>query len=135
MLKDLEQLQGDKPLELAEQKRVPVHRFEQCFHADHKYCDCAIPMTLKKWNEALGTFVVLRVCCMARAVETLTGIPLMEIFDFPPGWVWDCDELHECQGDGGRIEMRPRGEPPRWLRERMEQKGIEIKNLPEQSGA
>lgn len=122
-----------QPLALGPQRRTAVHRFEQCFHRDHRYCDCAMPMTLKKWNDALGTFVVLRLCCMARALEQLSGISLCEIFDFPPGWVWDCDELHECQGDDGTVTLKPRGVPPRWLRERLQQKGIEIRNLPEES--
>lgn len=117
-------------IELAEMKRTPVHRFDQCFHRDHRYCDCAMPMTLKKWNDALGTFVVLRVCCMARAVETLTGIPLLEIFDFPPRWVWDCTEKHQATDEEGTVILKERGAPPRWLRQRLQEKGIEIKNLP-----
>jgi hypothetical protein len=123
------ELEENETLQLDEQKRETVHRFEQCFHRNHRYCDCAIPMTQKKWNEALGTFVVLRLCCMARSLEKLTGIPMMEVFDFPPGWVWDCDELHQCETEG-TVTMKPRGVPPQWLQDRMKAKGIEIKNMP-----
>lgn len=90
-----------------------------------------MPMTLKKWNEALGTFVILRLCCMSRAVEALTGIPLCEVFDFPPGWVWDCQELHQKAADDGSVELVERGVPPRWLLDRFRQKGVVVKNLPE----
>jgi hypothetical protein len=40
-------------------------RFEQVFHRDHRYCDCEMPMISKKWNEALGTMVCIRLCCLA----------------------------------------------------------------------
>ena len=104
-------------------------RFAQIFHREHRYCDCEIPMTLKKWQDALGTFVVIRVCCAAKALQEMLGIDLYQVFEFPPKWVWDCDELHEKDVDGV-VEMVPRGVPPRWLLKRMLAKGIEIRNLP-----
>lgn len=105
-------------------------RFEQIFHKDHRACTCEMPMTSKKWNDALGTFVVVRLCCMAKALEQLTGLSLYEVFDFDPKWVWDCDELHQAEGEDGTVTMRPRGAPPRWLLERLHKKGIEVRNLP-----
>ena len=105
-------------------------RFAQIFHREHRYCDCEIPMTLKKWQDALGTFVVIRVCCAAKALQEMLGIDLYQVFEFPPKWVWDCDELHEKDVDGV-VEMVPRGVPPRWLLKRMLARGIEIRNLPD----
>ena len=124
-------IQDRQPLTLPEQKRKTVHRFEQAFHAHHRYCDCAMPMTQKKWNDALGTFIVIRLCCMARAVEELTGIELYQVFDFPARWVWDCTELHQAEGPEGTVEMVERGAPPDWLLARFREKGIEVRNLPE----
>ncbi len=106
-----------------------VTKFEQAFHKDHRYCDCSIPMTLKKWNDALGRMVVLRVCCMARALEEMTGFDLLQTFEFTPKWAWDCDEMIEVDGPFGGKVKRPRGRPPLWLEKRMLAKGITIKGL------
>ena len=110
-----------------------VHRprFEQVFHQDFRQCDCEMPMVTKKWNEALGTFVAVRLCCLAKAVEALTGQRLYEVYEFEPRWVWDCKRIEPAAQPDGTVEMVEKGPPPRWLRERMQNKGIEIKNLPE----
>lgn len=105
-------------------------RFEQVFHRDHRYCDCEIPMTSKKWNEALGTMVCIRLCCLAKAVEKLTGQKLYEVLEFAPRWEWDCEELHQSTALDGTIEMVERGTPPRWLLERLQKKGLPVHNLP-----
>lgn len=89
-----------------------------------------MPMVSRKWNEALGTFVAIRLCCMAKALEKLTGESLYEVFEFAPRWEWDCDKIEERAGPDGTVEMAAKGPPPRWLRERMEKKGIAIRNLP-----
>ncbi len=86
-------------------------------------------MVTKKWNDALGTFVALRLCCLAKAVEQLTGERLYEVYDFEPAWVWDCNELHQAEAGDGTVEMTPRGKPPEWLLQRLQKKGIEVKNL------
>jgi hypothetical protein len=106
-------------------------RFEQVFHADHRACTCAMPMVSKKWNDALGTFVAIRLCCMARAVEQLTGQSLYQVFDFDPKWVWDCTERHQSEASDGTVEMVERGPPPAWLLKRFREKGIEVRNLPD----
>jgi hypothetical protein len=105
-------------------------RFEQVFHQDFRQCTCEMPMLSKKWNDALGTFVAIRLCCLAKAVEQLTGQRLYEVHDFDPKWVWDCRELHQCEGADGTIEMVERGPPPPWLLKRLREKGIEVPNLP-----
>lgn len=109
-------------------------RFEQVFHQNHRHCSCAMPMVSKKWNDALGTFVVIRLCCLARAVEELTGQKLYEVYEFDPRWVWDCKELHQhvSEGDNSTVELIERGPPPAWLLDRMRAKGIEVLNLPEE---
>ena len=112
-------------------------RFEQVFHRDHRACSCEMPMVSRKWNDALGTFVAIRLCCMAKAVERIAqamGIEvgdLYEVFDFDPRWVWDCKGLHQAEAADGTVEMVERGPPARWLLERFRQKGIEVLNLPE----
>lgn len=103
-------------------------KFEQVFHKDHRDCECAMPMVSKKWNDALGTFVVIRLCCMARAVEEMTGQKLYEVYDFEPRWVWDCEKIEDREMPDGTVEQIVKGPPPRWLRERMAKKGIAIEN-------
>ena len=86
-------------------------------------------MLSKKWNAALGTLVAIRLCCLAKAVEKLTGQRLYEVHEFAPQWVWDCCELHQSDAGDGTVEMTQRGKPPRWLLERMLKKGIDVPNL------
>lgn len=119
---------------LAEQpvEQIPLDnpRFEQIFHRDHRNCECEMPMVSRKWNDALGTFVAIRLCCMAKALEELTGYDLYQVFEFEPRWEWDCDTVEPCVlADGSDGEKR-KGSPPRWLRERLQKKGIPIHNLP-----
>ena len=113
-------------------KQIPMvgRRFEQIFHQDVRHCDCEMPYISKKWNDALGTFTAVRLCCMAKAVEKLTGERLYEAYDFDPRWVWDCKELHQSQSEDGTVEMVERGAPPAWLLKRMRDKGVEVRNLP-----
>ena len=105
-------------------------KFKQIFHSDKRFCDCEIPMVSVKWQDNLGVFVCLRSCCAAKALEELTGIELYQVFEFPPKWVWDCEELHQKNMGDGTVKMVPRGVPPRWQLKRMLAKGIEIRNLP-----
>jgi hypothetical protein len=118
-------------------KQLPLQkgtRFEQVFHRDHRACACEMPMVSRKWNDALGTFVAVRLCCMAKAVEELTGLRLYEVYDFEPRWVWDCKGLHQAEGQDGTVEMVERGPPPEWLLKRFREKGVEVLNLPDQEG-
>ena len=115
-------------------RQLPMHnqRFEQVFHQNFRHCDCEMPMISKKWNDALGTFVAIRLCCMAKALEELTGKTLYEVYEFDPKWEWDCEGLHQCEDMiSGTTTYVQRGKPPKWLLERMQKKGIEVKNLPE----
>jgi len=107
-------------------KKLP--RFEQVFHRQHRYCDCAMPMVSKKWNEALGTFVVIRLCCLARAVEELTGKKLYEVYDFEPRWQWDAEAVERREDPDGSVEIVEKGMPPEWMVQRFDQKGIKIKH-------
>ena len=109
-------------------------RFEQIFHQDFRHCTCEMPMLSKKWNEALGTFVAIRLCCLAKAVEELTGLKIYEVHEFAPRWEWDCSQIQECADPDGSTTTvyQPRGKPPAWLLERMQQKGIRVYNLPEE---
>ena len=107
-----------------------AQRFEQVFHQDFRHCDCAMPMITKKWNDALGTFVAIRFCCLAKAVEKLTGQRLYEVYEFAPRWEWDCDAMEPAAQPDGTVEVVQKGPPPRWLRERILQKGLPVHNLP-----
>ena len=108
-------------------------RFEQVFHQNFRHCDCEIPMVSKKWNEALGTLVAIRLCCLAKAVEKLTGEKLYEVHHFAPRWEWDCAAVQQCADpDGtGAVVFRERGKPPKWLEKRMREKGVRIYNDPD----
>ena len=108
-------------------------RFEQVFHQNFRHCDCEMPMITKKWNEAMGTFVALRLCCLAKAVEKLTGERLYEVYHFAPRWVWDCDAIEPKERPDGTIEMRQKGPPPKWMLKRMRERGIAVRNLPRES--
>jgi hypothetical protein len=110
---------------------VGLERFENIFHSDFRQCDCEMPMVMKKWNDALGTFVAVRLCCMAKALERLTGQKLYEVYDFEPRWDWDCERIEECADPlgSGTFVYRQKGPPPRWLRERLVKKGRPIYNL------
>lgn len=114
----------------SKQIKVKQQKFEQIFHRDSKYCDCAMPMVSKKWNDAMGTFVCIRLCCMAKALEQLTGMSLYEVFHFQPKWQWDCEEMIEKTDVTGTIQLVKRGPPPSWMAKRMKDKGIHIKGLP-----
>lgn len=108
-------------------------RFEQVFHQEFRHCDCEIPMITKKWNDALGRMVALRLCCLAKAVERLTGEKLFEVHDFTPKWEWDCAQIQQCADPDGSetVVFRERGKPPAWLEKRLRQKGIRIYNHPD----
>jgi hypothetical protein len=88
-------------------------------------------MVSRKWNDALGVFVGIRLCCLARAVEELTGQTLYEVFEFDPKWQWDCNELHQSEALDGTVEMVERGNPPKWLLKRFRERGVEVLNLKE----
>lgn len=97
---------------------------EAIMRRNYKSCDCEIPHLVRKWNAALGVFVEIRLCCMAKAVERLTGESLYEVFEFEPEWVWDCNETVTKDG-----KKRRKGSPPGWLLKRMQERGIQVKNL------
>lgn len=125
------------PKQLSMDSPAPVkagqQRFEQIFHHDFRHCDCEMPMVTKKWNDAVGTFVALRLCCLAKAVEQLTGLKLYEVYEFAPKWEWDCAQIQQCADpDGtGEVVFRPRGKPPAWLKKRLHEKDIRIYNEPD----
>ena len=129
-------MQTAKQMPKVEQLPMVNRRFEQVFHRDHRACNCEMPMVSRKWNDALGTFVAVRLCCMAKAVEKIAeavGVDvgsLYEVFDFDPKWDWDCKELHQADAGDGTATMVERGPPAKWLLKRLQAKGIQVKNLP-----
>ena len=105
---------------------------------DHRLCDCEMTYVHRKRHGALGTGIEIRLCCLAKKVEEMAGLPEGTFFlslDFDPSWIWDCRQ-QQCvrtkDVDGSIVEtFRDLGEPPRWLRDRMDKKGLEIRNTKE----
>ena len=103
---------------------------------DHRLCDCPMTYVHRKRHPALGRGIEIRLCCLAKKVEELAGLSPGTFFlslEFEPSWDWDCDKevvQHQRLPDGSIQEVYGRlGAPPRWLRERMEKKGLTIHNL------
>jgi len=102
---------------------------------DRRTCDCELTYVHRKRHSALGTGIEIRLCCLAKKVEELAGLPSGTFFfamDFEPTWEWDCDSEHVTKKvlPDGTIEEKTYilGNPPKWLQKRMEQKGIKIRN-------
>ena len=107
---------------LARLRGPGAEQLRALYQRDYHTCDCPLPYVERKWSEPIGTFCELRLCCLARAVEALTGLKLFETWDFTPVWEWDCGAV-VATDDGTR---RRRGPPPAFMRERMEAKGIGV---------
>lgn len=90
------------------------------YRRDYHTCDCEWPFIERKWSESVGVFAEIRLCCLAKAVEQITGLRLFEVFDFTPLWTWKCNELVPQQ-DGTWAE---RGCPPDFMLSRMKKRGI-----------
>ena len=120
--------------EQAKQLPIVSERFEQIFHKDHRDCDCEMPMVSKKFDYHLGTFVGVRLCCMAKLVDKIAdklGIEsrdVYEVFNFDPTMEWDCEGLHEGLDIDGQKVMRKRGNPPAWKLKRLHDKGHPVHN-------
>ena len=103
---------------------------------DRRTCDCSLTYVHRKRHAALGTGIEIRLCCLAKKVEELAGLPAGTFYfamDFVPSWEWDCDGMQKTQqilSDGSVVDKEVRrGNPPKWLKERMDKKGIKVKNF------
>lgn len=94
------------------------------YKRDYHTCQCEMPYVERKWSEAIGVFTEIRLCCLAKAVEKLTGLRLFEIFTFTPLWTWKCEEM-VSQPDGTWAE---RGCPPEFMLARMKERGIVVEH-------
>jgi len=100
-------------------------------------CDCEIPSVLRKYHGALGVGTEIRLCCIAKALEKLAGVPEGTFFlalEFAPEWDWDCEaDMHYSAGrnpDGTAIwATKKTGKPPNWLLKRLKEKKRPIHNL------
>jgi len=108
---------------------------EDIVQHDHRTCDCPLTYVVRKRHAALGTAIEIRLCCLAQKVEELAGLPagtFFKVMEFNPTWEWDCDYMmksHTYLADGSVEERETRqGPPPRWLKERMDKKGIAVRN-------
>jgi len=103
---------------------------------DRRTCDCPLTFVHRKRHGALGTGIEIRLCCLAKKVEELAGLPegtFFETFEFEPTWVWDCNSKHKTKRTlpDGSVEVKEvkLGKPPKWILRRMEKKGIKVKGL------
>jgi hypothetical protein len=104
---------------------------------DHRTCNCELTYVHRKRHAALGVGIQIRLCCLAKKVEEMAGLPpgtFFKAIEFEPTWVWDCDhptEINHTQPDGTVVKEQHRlGPPPKWLLKRMRERGVEVKNLP-----
>lgn len=94
---------------------------------DYHTCDCPWPHIERAWGGAVGTFREIRLCCMARALEKLLGLPEGAFYwtaQFTPLFAWDENEIVEVKELTGNVSYIKRGPPPQWMQERMARKGI-----------
>jgi hypothetical protein len=106
---------------------------------DRRTCNCELTYVHKKRHAALGVGIEIKLCCLAKKVEEIAGLPPGTFFwtmDFQPSWEWDCEqnnEVHRRLPDGSRItEYVRQGPPPAWLLKRFKEKGVHVHNLPEE---
>ncbi len=109
---------------------------EDFISRDRRTCDCPLTYVHKKRHAALGTGIEIRLCCLAKKVEEMAGLPEGTFFlamEFEPTWEWDCDTMQKTSrnmADGSVVEEEIRlGNPPTWLKRRFDKKGIRVKNL------
>lgn len=105
---------------------------EEAFkHLERGTCACEKPISWRGTVPPAGTGVVLKLCCMAKELEQLLGLPpgtFYQVYEFPPSWVWNSAQesvTREKGPDGAEVEVRHvRGKPPKWIQERMKRKNI-----------
>lgn len=114
----------------------PLATEEDFIARDRRMCGCELTYVHRKRHAALGAGIEIRLCCLAKKVEELAGLPKGSFFyamEFQPTWEWDCDatQLTSKTMPDGSVEDREvrLGNPPRWLKERMDKKGIKVKNF------
>lgn len=108
---------------------------EDFISRDRRTCDCELTYVHRKHHAALGTGIEIRLCCMAKKLEEICGLPSGTFFfamDFEPTWEWDCEAemlSTKVNPDGSVEEVRTKlGKPPEWLQKRFDAKGIKVKN-------
>ena len=100
----------------------PAAQLRSLIQRDYHTCDCEMPYIERKWNDALGVFTEIRLCCLAKAVQELTGIVLYEVFEFQPVWEWNCNDI--VIGEDGTRHLR--GCPPKFMLERFAKRNIRV---------
>lgn len=113
---------------------------EEIIERDFRTCTCALTYVVRKRHGALGSAVEIRVCCMAKEVERMAGLPEGTFFNamnFTPSWDWDCDQVSvtESKNPDGSVECHRHvlGAPPKWLLDRLVEKDRPIHNLEKHS--
>lgn len=88
--------------------------WQDAFNSPNKVkCDCPWPSVQRSGSQALGLVLDIDLCCLARAVEELTGKKFYTLVEADPEFVWD------CKGDG----LNERRCPPKFMEERLLARG------------
>ena len=89
-------------------------------------CDCEWPNVQRSGSQALGLVIDIDLCCLAKAVEELTGKKFYRVVETEPVFVWDCEQEHiDKEGNTQKL-----GLPPKFMLERMKKNNIIILNEP-----
>ena len=114
---------------LAWRKEVyPDHKddseFGKAFHSPFRIkCDCEWPRVSRSGSQALGIILDVDLCCLAKAVEKLTGEKYYRITVTEPVFEWDTHEKVLYGPDGQEVEQ-PRGPMPPYMAKRATKMGI-----------
>jgi hypothetical protein len=60
-------------------------------------CDCTIPRYMDGFNVYTGKGDLIRLCCLAREIEKITGKQFVYEFDLPENEIQDWDANQEAQ--------------------------------------
>ena len=90
--------------------------WHEAFHSPYKVvCNCEWPHVARSGSQALGLVIDIDLCCLAKAVEILTGQRFYRLTKTAPVFQWDADELVVDDRDPEHKQLRRRGEPPPFM--------------------
>jgi hypothetical protein len=96
--------------------------FAKALHSPFRAkCDCEWPRVGRSGSGALGIVVEIDLCCLARAVEKLTGEKYYRVTMTEPVFEWDAHELVPLPGTD---RTAPRGPMPPYMAKRATKMGI-----------
>lgn len=91
------------------------------FHGPYKVvCGCEWPHVARSGSQALGLVLDIDLCCLAKAVEELTGKRFYRLTQTEPVFEWDDDKLVPDERDFSGQTLRRLGPPPPFMLRRLE---------------